>query len=107
MAKVTSKLQLTVPKAIADRYGIRPGDDLDWVPAGEVIRVVPTKSRVASQHHRSVEERLMLFHKMLERQRHRERNPEEIEKSLDRPWKPHEIERGWRREDLYTRGRTR
>ena len=28
MAKVTSKLQLTVPKAIADQYGIRPGDEL-------------------------------------------------------------------------------
>jgi hypothetical protein len=54
-----------------------------------------------------VEERLMLFHKMLERQRHRERNPEKIEEPLDRAWKPHEIERGWRREDLYTRGRTR
>ncbi|HEY4764571.1 MAG TPA: AbrB/MazE/SpoVT family DNA-binding domain-containing protein [Candidatus Sulfotelmatobacter sp.] len=35
VAKVTSKLQLTVPKAIADHYGIRPGDELDWIPAGE------------------------------------------------------------------------
>lgn len=25
----------------------------------------------------------------------------------ERPWKPHEIERGWRREDLYDRGRPR
>ena len=107
MAKVTSKLQLTIPKAIADRYKIRPGDHLEWVPAGEVIRVVPTKSRAASSHPRSVEERLLLFHKALERQRQRERNPEEIEKHLERPWKPHEIARGWRREDLYTRGRTR
>ena len=39
MAKVTSKLQLTVPKAIADQYGIKPGDELEWVPAGESIRV--------------------------------------------------------------------
>jgi bifunctional DNA-binding transcriptional regulator/antitoxin component of YhaV-PrlF toxin-antitoxin module len=28
MSKVTSKLQLTVPKAIADQYGIRPG--MSW-----------------------------------------------------------------------------
>ena len=28
MAKVTSKLQLTLPKAIADQYKIRPGDEL-------------------------------------------------------------------------------
>ena len=38
MSKVTSKLQLTVPKAIADKYGIRPGDELDWVAAGDSIR---------------------------------------------------------------------
>ncbi|MEK7258043.1 MAG: SUMF1/EgtB/PvdO family nonheme iron enzyme, partial [Bacteroidota bacterium] len=31
MAKVTSKLQVTVPKIIADQYGIRPGDEIEWV----------------------------------------------------------------------------
>ena len=41
MAKVTSKYQVTVPKAIANEYNIRPGDDIDWIPAGDVIRVVP------------------------------------------------------------------
>ena len=40
MAKVTSKVQLTLPKAIADQYKIRPGDDLDWLPPGEAIWVV-------------------------------------------------------------------
>jgi AbrB family looped-hinge helix DNA binding protein len=34
MPKVTSKLRLTVPKAIADQYGIRAGDELEWIPAG-------------------------------------------------------------------------
>ena len=38
---VTSKLQLTVPKAIADQFGIRPGDHLEWVAAGEAIHVIP------------------------------------------------------------------
>jgi AbrB family looped-hinge helix DNA binding protein len=35
VATVTSKLQVTVPKAIADRYGIRSGDEIAWVAAGE------------------------------------------------------------------------
>jgi AbrB family looped-hinge helix DNA binding protein len=107
MAKVTSKLQLTVPKAIAERYRIRPGDDLEWIPAGDAIRVIPQNLRGASQHPRSVEERLKLFRQMLERQRCREMYPETVEEPQERPPKPHEIERGWRREDLYTRGRTR
>ena len=33
MAKVTSKLQVTVPKALAERYGIRPGDDIRFEEA--------------------------------------------------------------------------
>lgn len=41
MAKVTSKLQVTVPRTIADQYKIRPGDEIRWVAAGEVIRVIP------------------------------------------------------------------
>ena len=106
MAKVTSKLQLTVPKAIADRYGIRPGDDLDWIPAGDIIRVIPQNVQMRTQRMRSVEERVRLFRAMLSRQQRREASPEEIESDSERPWKPHEIERGWRREDLYTRGRS-
>ena len=76
MAKVTSKLQLTIPKAIADRYKIRPGDTLEWVPAGDAIRVIPQNFRGASQHPRSVGERLTLLREMLERQRRRETNSE-------------------------------
>jgi bifunctional DNA-binding transcriptional regulator/antitoxin component of YhaV-PrlF toxin-antitoxin module len=110
MAKVTSKLQLSVPKVIADAYGIKPGDQLDWFPAGESIRVIPAKARRAGAHLGSVEMRLKLFRQMLERQRQREINPLRIEEAgnrAERPPKPHEIERGWRREDLYTRGRSR
>jgi len=40
MPKVTSKLQLTVPKLIAERFGIRPGDELQWIAVGEAIRVI-------------------------------------------------------------------
>jgi len=107
MAKVTSKLQLTVPKAIADQYGIRPGDALEFVAAGETIHLIPQKSAGVPGHRRSVEERLKLFRQMLERQRLREQRPERLEEPVERPWKPHEIARGWRREDLYARGRSR
>ena len=41
MSKVTSKLPVRVPKALAERYGIRPGDELRFEEAGEDIRVVP------------------------------------------------------------------
>ncbi|NUN53231.1 MAG: AbrB/MazE/SpoVT family DNA-binding domain-containing protein, partial [Planctomycetaceae bacterium] len=30
MSRVTSKLQLTIPRAIALRFGIRPGDEVRW-----------------------------------------------------------------------------
>jgi len=61
MPKVTSKLQLTVPKVIAEQYGIRPGDELKWIPAGESIRVelVGRKPKTATEL--TVEERLELF----------------------------------------------
>lgn len=35
---MTSKLQMTIPKAIADQYGIRPGDRVEVQAAGEAIR---------------------------------------------------------------------
>ena len=60
MAKVTSKLQLTVPKAIADQYGIRPGDELEWIPAGESIRVELVR-KAKAEHQMTVKERLALF----------------------------------------------
>ena len=41
MAKVTSKLQVTVPKVLADRYDIRPGDEIRFEEAGDVIRIIP------------------------------------------------------------------
>jgi len=41
VARVTSKLQVTIPKAVADRYAIEPGAEIVFEPAGDVIRVVP------------------------------------------------------------------
>lgn len=58
---MTTKLQLTVPKAIADQYGIRPGDELKWIPAGESIRVELVRPKAKASHQLTVEERLALF----------------------------------------------
>lgn len=59
MSKVTSKLQVTIPKAIAERYGITPGDEIEWVPAGPSVLVVPPGAAHAEEI--PVEERLAIF----------------------------------------------
>jgi AbrB family looped-hinge helix DNA binding protein len=88
MAKVTSKLQVTVPKRLAQRFGIKPGDEIEWEAAGDAIRVVPSKVLK-----RNVEERLKLFEQATARQQERQRLG-----AL-----PPEPDRGWTREDLYER----
>jgi AbrB family looped-hinge helix DNA binding protein len=93
MAKVTSKYQVTLPKAIADQYRIRPGDDIDWIAAGDIIRVIPPAKAVAAG---DVESRLRLFDQATTRIRQRSK--------MRRRKRPRE--RGWKREDLYTRGRS-
>jgi AbrB family looped-hinge helix DNA binding protein len=104
MAKVTSKLQLTVPKSIAERYGIRPGDELDWVPAGDVIRVVPPRALGrGGSNTRTKGERLRVFDQATERQRRREATLPRLPRRMGQE----PAERGWKREDLYTRGRPR
>ena len=91
MARVTSKLQVTIPKAIARRYRIEPGGEIEWLPAGEAIRVVPhaERDRVPDRGRR-----LELFDRASERQRLRQ-----AEKRPDTAT----AERGWRRADLYAR----
>jgi AbrB family looped-hinge helix DNA binding protein len=103
MAKVTSKLQLTVPKAIADQYGIRPGDELDWVPAGETIRVVLSGHKAKQTEDFTVAQRLELFDKATER--HRKRDLAAGSTGQSRQKAP--ASRGWTRQDAYTRDRSR
>lgn len=94
MAKVTSKYQVTLPRAIADEFNIRPGDDIDWIAAGDVIRVIPAGKPVRGDDR---EARLRLFDQVTERlRRRRGRSPARQARS-----------RGWTREDLYSRGRSR
>lgn len=104
MAKVTSKLQLTLPKAIAEQYRIRPGDELDWQPAGEVIRVVVRRPRSASRRAdaASLQQRLDLFEQATARQ---EKRNAAFRKKHAPGAEP--STRGWTREDLYDRGLSR
>lgn len=94
MAKVTSKYQVTVPKGIADRYSIHPGDQIEWIAAGDVIRVIPPGRQVTQEDRDS---RLRLFDQATERNRRRPR-ARRTKQTQDR---------GWTREDLYERGRPR
>lgn len=95
MPKVTSKLQVTVPKAVADRFGIKPGDEIAWEAAGTVIHVIPPG---APRRRTSVEERLKSFEDATVRQRRRQRQ---------RVSAAAVTRRGWRREDLYARAKPR
>ena len=96
MAKVTSKLQVTVPKALAERYGIRPGDDIRFEESGEVIRVVPANAGAPTEG-LDIEARLGLFDAATARQQTREAGRQARRAST----------RGWTREELYEHGRSR
>ena len=76
------------------KYRLRPGDEIDFVAAGDVIRVLPP-GQTASAEHR--EARLHLFDQATARQRAR-KSATRIQTSTNR---------GWKREDLYRRGRSR
>ena len=93
MTKVTSKLQVTLPKALADRYGIAPGDDIRFEEAGEVIRVVPANIGAVAGG-LDTDARLRLFDAATDCQRLREAGG---------PARWAET-RGWTREELYERG---
>jgi AbrB family looped-hinge helix DNA binding protein len=98
MVKVTSKLQLTVPKKIADQYGIRPGDELEWIPAGESIRVeLARKSK--PDHELTTKERLALFDantKWLD-----ELQADKLKQAKAKSMRITRENRGWTREELY------
>jgi len=91
MVKVTSKLQLTLPKAVATEHGIHPGDEVEVVSAGEAIRILPARAMRADD----VATRLRLFDLATERQARRDREQAVAAEGEDR---------GWHREEFYTRG---
>ncbi len=93
MSKVTTKLQVTIPKAIADRFGIEPGDEIEWVVTGGGIRVIPTEAKGPE---RDLAWKLAMFAASVARQA--ERN-----QAWTGPVNP--PDRGWTREEIYRRGR--
>lgn len=96
MGRITSKRQVTIPKSIADAFDLQPGDDVEWVAAGDVIRVIPPGRRPAPL---DVETRLELFDAATARiARHDQATTGQ---------RAAEAGRGWAREDLYDRGRSR
>jgi AbrB family looped-hinge helix DNA binding protein len=99
MAKVTSKLQLTVPKKIADQYGIRPGDELEWIPAGESIRVELVSRKARSGRRLTAEERLALFDAGMKRVDRLQ--ADQRKEAASNPTHITRENRGWTREELY------
>jgi AbrB family looped-hinge helix DNA binding protein len=97
MSKVTSKLQVTVPKAIADQYGIRPGDELMWTAGVESIRVELVQGRAKRGQSLTVAEKIELFD-----QGTRRLSEIEVKKAVRS--RARSGDRGWTREDLYDRG---
>lgn len=94
MARVTSKRQVTIPKAIADRYRIACGDEIAFLPAGDAIRVERTGSKPIGLDR---EQRLQRFDQATARQRERQQT-RRAEITGDR---------GWRRDELYERAGAR
>jgi len=97
MPKVTSKLQLTVPKKIADQYGIKPGDELEWIPAGDSIRVELARRKSRAGQKLTVKERLALFDEGTRRLD----KLQAAELKKNRGKSVTRETRGWTREDLY------
>ncbi len=90
MSKVTSKYQVSIPKALAERIGIRVGDELAWEDAAGTLRA---RVATAPKGRMSVPERLRLFDAATARQVRRDK-----QRKL-----PRGKGRGRVREDLYTR----
>jgi AbrB family looped-hinge helix DNA binding protein len=89
MSKVTKKLQVSIPKSLADRYGIRAGDDLEWEPAGDNLRV---RLAITLEHRFDLSDRVRLFDEATERQLRRQAMRQlQVER-----------DRGWTREELYS-----
>ncbi len=98
MSKVTSKLQVTIPKAVAKAHGIEPGTEIVFESIGEDIRVhrVQEETVEYGSPETGIDFRLRLFDEATERQRTRE--------AAQKARLGTATDRGWKREDLYDRG---
>jgi AbrB family looped-hinge helix DNA binding protein len=94
MTRVTGKFQITLPKRLVDAFGISVGDEVELVAAGDAIRIVPAN---AIRSGLSTQEKLRLFDEATQRMK-----ASALEKKL-----PVTTDRGWTRDELYDRGRSR
>jgi AbrB family looped-hinge helix DNA binding protein len=90
MSKVTSKYQVSIPKTLAEKIGIRVGDELEWEEAAGTLRA---RAATLPKAGFPVSERLRLFDAATASQEKRERAHR----------LPRDKSRGWSREDLYRR----
>lgn len=90
MSKVTTKLQLTLPKALAVQYGIHAGSEVRFEAAGPVIVLRPAGEETPRL---SLTERLALFDAATDR--------------LEARGYEGAGRREWSREDLYDRALAR
>jgi bifunctional DNA-binding transcriptional regulator/antitoxin component of YhaV-PrlF toxin-antitoxin module len=89
MSRLTAKYQLTIPRAIADAVGLKPGVEVSWEGVGDAIRL---RADTHSRHEtRSVTDQLILFDLATEREQHRSRNRAAVAAH----------DRGWSRAPLY------
>jgi AbrB family looped-hinge helix DNA binding protein len=94
MTRVTGKFQITLPKRLVDAFGIRVGDEVELIAAGDGIRIVPAHS---GPHGLSTHERLQLF----------DAGTQRVKAGARKRKLPPAADRAWTREELYERGRTR
>jgi AbrB family looped-hinge helix DNA binding protein len=94
VTRVTGKFQITLPKRLVEAFGIRVGDEVELVAVGGVIRLVPAR---AIRSGLPTEERLRLFDEATER----------ISAGLKKRKLPEPTDRGWTRDELYDRDRSR
>ena len=98
MSKVTSKLQVTIPKLVAETHGIVPGSEIMFESAGDSIRVHRVKDDSVDYDCKTAETefRLRLFDEATERRQKRRASQHKPQGKV--------TDRGWKREDLYSRG---
>lgn len=90
MSKITSKYQVSIPRRMAEKLGLRIGDELEWEEAAGTLRVRTAAKQPTGF---TVPERLRLFDAASARQTKRDRT---------RRLRP-TVSRGWSRDDLYRR----
>lgn len=90
MSKVTGKLQITIPKALAERHHISPGCSVHFDSMGRdlLLRLEDSQHKTMDRH-----ARLASFDESTRRLR-----------NLARPSSGKHPDRGWTRDDLYERG---